>query len=171
MALTPESIQALAQALQSLNTAPAPATSVNATSVKLPQFWQGNPEVWFAQVESVFSTRNITVQMTKFDYVIQALDKFTADQLQNIVLHPPEDAIKKALIKAFGKSQDQKDQELLNLNGLGDRKLSALLQHMQNLNANPKTLQGIIFSPNAARCQKNLGHVSHNRHRGTSSGS
>ena len=52
MALTPESIQALAQALQSLNTAPAPATSVNATSVKLPQFWQGNPEVWFRQVES-----------------------------------------------------------------------------------------------------------------------
>ena len=131
MALTPESIQALAQALQSLNTAPAPAASVNATLVKLPQFWQGNPQVWFALVESVFSTRNITVQKTKFDYVIQALNNFTADQVQNIVLHPledtPYDAIKKALIKAFGKSQDQKDQELLNLNSLGDRKPSALL--------------------------------------------
>ena len=58
-----------------------------------------------------------------------------------------------------------------NIKSKGGEKLSALLQHMQNLNANPKTLQGIIFSPNAARCQKNLGHVSHNRHRGTSSGS
>ena len=145
MALTPENIQALAAALQSL---PAPAASVNATSVKLPQFWQGNPEVWFAQTESVFATRNITTEKTKFDYVLQALDNFTADRVQAIVLHPPIDpyqALKKALIKAFGKSQDQKDQELLNLNGLGDRKPSALLQHMQNLNADPKTLFKALF--------------------------
>ena len=72
-----------------------------------------------------------------------------ADRVQATILHPPEDtpydAIKKALIKAFGKSQSQKDQELLNLNGLGDRKPTALLQHMQNLNADPKTLFKALF--------------------------
>ena len=149
MPLEHADIQALAQALQQLNTGNAAAPTVNATSVKLPQFWQGNPEVWFAQVESVFNTRKITTQKTKFDYVIQALDNFTADRVQGIVLSPPDttpyDAIKKALVKAFGKSQEQKDQELLNLNGLGDRKPSDLLQHMQNLNADPKTLFKALF--------------------------
>ena len=77
MPLGAEDIAALATALQGLQ--PESAT-VNAKAVKLPPFWSGNPEVWFNQVESVFSTRTITVQQTKFDYVIQALDNSTADR-------------------------------------------------------------------------------------------
>ena len=142
MPLEAEDIQALATALQSLR--PAAAT-VNATAVKLPIFWSGNPEVWFKQVESVFSTRNpaITVQQTKFNYVIQALDNSTADRVQNIILAPPEnpyDKLKAALIGAFSRTQAEKDQELLNLNGLGDKKPSELLQHMHNLNVDLTTL-------------------------------
>ena len=135
MPLEAGDIQALAAALQGLR----PAAPVNATAVKLPQFWQGNPEVWFKQTESVFTTRNpaITTQQTKFDYVIQALDNNTAEKVQSLILNPPAqpyDRLKAALIAAFGKSQAAKDQELLNLNGLGDRKPSELLQHMRNLN-------------------------------------
>ena len=150
MPLEAADIQALAQAIQALSTNPAQQPTVNATAVKLPSFWQGNPEVWFRQVESVFSTRNpaITVQQTKFEYVIQALDNNTADRVQEIIMNPPADpynALKSALIKAFGKSQAEKDQELLNLNGLGDRKPSELLQHIQNMNADPKTLVKALF--------------------------
>ena len=140
-------IQALATALQNLQ---PNAATVNATAVKLPSFWSGNPEVWFKQVESVFSTRHpvITRQQTKFDYVIQALDNITADRVQAIILSPPEDPydkLKAALIGVFAKSQAEKDQELLNFNGLGDRKPSELLQHMQNLNADPATLFKALF--------------------------
>ena len=81
-------------------------------------------------------------------YVIQALDNNTAERVQNIILEPPEnpyDAIKAALIKAFGRTQMEKDQELLNLNGLGDKKPSELLQHMKNLNADPNTLFKALF--------------------------
>ena len=53
--------------------------------------------------------------------------------------------MKTALIRAFGKTQAEKDQTLLGLNGLGDRKSSELLQHMQNLNADPATLFKAIF--------------------------
>ena len=146
MPLETSDITALADALKNLQQ-PAP---VNATAVKLPSFWQGNPEVWFRQVESVFTTRNpaVTTQETKFEYVIQALDNNTADRVQNIILEPPEnpyDAIKAALIKAFGRTQMEKDQELLNLNGLGDKKPSELLQHMKNLNADPNTLFKALF--------------------------
>ena len=146
MPLEASDITALADALKNLQH-PAP---VNATAVKLPSFWQGNPEVWFRQVESVFTTRSpaVATQQTKFEYVIQALDNNTAERVQNIILDPPEnpyDARKAALIKAFGRTQVEKDQELLNLNGLGDKKPSELLQHMKNLNADPNTLFKALF--------------------------
>ena len=50
-----------------------------------------------------------------------------------------------SVIRAFGKMQAEKDQALLGLNGLGDRKLSELLQHMQNLNADPATFFKALF--------------------------
>ena len=53
--------------------------------------------------------------------------------------------LKAALIDAFGKTQAQKDQYFLNINGLGDKKLFELLQHMNNLNADPKTLFKALF--------------------------
>ena len=80
--------------------------------------------------------------------MIQALDNNTAERVQNIILDPPEnpyDAIKATLVKAFGRTQVEKDQELLNLNGLGDKKPSELLQHMKNLNADPNTLFKALF--------------------------
>ena len=131
MPLEASDIQALATALQNFQPSQSPA-QVNATAVKLPLFWQGNPKVWFRQVESVFATRNpaITTQETKFEYVIQALDNSTAERVQNIILDPPKnpyDTMKAALIRAFGKTQAEKDQTLLGLNGLGDRKPSELL--------------------------------------------
>ena len=141
-----EEIKTLAEALKSLQ--PESAT-VNAASVKLPGFWSGNPEVWFKQVESNFATRKITAQSTKFDYVIQALDNNTADRVQSIILSPPQedpyDELKKTLIGIFGKSQAEKDQEILDCNGLGDKKPSELLQHMLNLNADPTTLFKAFF--------------------------
>ena len=147
MPLEDADIQALATALKGLQ---PEAKTVNATAVKLPAFWSGNPQVWFKQAESVFSTRNpqITLQQTKFNYVIQALDNVTADRVQNIILNPPDnpyDALKKALVRAFSKTQPEKDQELLNLNGLGDKKPSELLQHMRNLNSDPETLFKALF--------------------------
>ena len=76
------------------------------------------------------------------------MDNNTAEKVQSLILNPPEqpyDKLKAALIAAFGKSQAEKDQELLNLNGLGDRKPSELLQHMNNLNADPETLFKAMF--------------------------
>ena len=144
-ALATATATATATAFQSLR---AETATVNAVAVKLPLFWSGNPEVWCKQVESVFATRKITVQKTQFDYVIQALDNSTADRVQAVILTPsetPYDTLKAALIDAFGKTQAQKDQDILNINGLGEKKPSELLQHMNNLNADPKTLFKALF--------------------------
>jgi hypothetical protein len=153
MALGADEIEALATAtatatatvLKGLQTETA---TVNTVAVRLPSFWSGNPEVWFKQVESVFETRKITVQRTQFNYVIQALDNSTADRVQAVILTPsevPYDKLKTALIEVFGKTQAQKDQEILSINGLGDKKPSELWQHMNNLNADPKTLFKALF--------------------------
>ena len=138
------------QTLVDLQAKAVATVPVNAVSVKLSGFWTSNPEPWFAQAEAVFATRNpaITQQKTKFDYVIQSLDSTTSERVQSIILRPPQnpyDALKSALISTFGKTQAVKDQDLLDLSGLGDRKPSELLQHMKNLNTDRETLFKALF--------------------------
>ena len=106
------------------------------------------PAVWFAQVEAQFATRcpPIEADLTKYNYMVAALDNTATDEVEALILSPPAQdkypAIKSALLKAFGKTQSQKDNELhvLSLSSLGDRKPSALLRQIRSLNADPETL-------------------------------
>lgn len=127
------------------------ARGVAAVALKLPAFWTTRPEVWFSQVEAQFATRQppIVADLTKYYYVVAALDNVTAGEVESLILSPPDEgkylALKTALIKAFGKTQLQKDNELLSLSGLGDRKPSALLRYIRSLNADPETLLRALF--------------------------
>ena len=126
MPLEAADITGIAQALKDLG-----APGIQAASLKLPEFWTDKPEVWFARVESQFGTKQITVDKTKFDYVVSSLDNTTAGEVEAILTAPPDnnkyDSLKAALLAAFGKTQAQKDSELLSIMGLGDMKSSALL--------------------------------------------
>ena len=148
MPLDATDVQALAQALQQLPPANNPAP-VNAISLKLPEFWPDDPEVWFARVESQFATRGITQDGTKFDYIVSALDNPTASEIKAVILHPPTEdkynMIKKALLEAFSRSQAQKDAELLSLSGLGDKKPTAFLRKIRSLNNDAETLRRAVF--------------------------
>ena len=139
MPLGADDIQNLAQAIKDLG-----VPGVQAVSLKLPEFWTDKPEVWFARVEAQFGTKNITVDQTKFDYVVSSLDNATAGEVEPILKTPPAadkyDALKAALLAAFGKTQAQKDSELLAIMGLGDMKPTALLRRLQSLNSDPATL-------------------------------
>ena len=64
-----EDLQLLAQAIKDLNQ----PTSVS-TTIKLPEFWPDDPEVWFARVESQFNTKGINADCAKFDHIVAALD-------------------------------------------------------------------------------------------------
>jgi len=120
-----------------------------AVSIKLPDFWPDDPEVWFARIESQFATRGITSDNTRFDYVVSTLDNATASEVKAVLLNPPTTekfkTIKEALICTFSKSQQEKDQELLSLSGLGDKKPTALLRKIRNLNNDAETLRRAIF--------------------------
>ena len=62
---------------------------VAAVSLKLPTFWTEREEVWFAQAEAQFSTRNVTSDQTRFYYIVQALDQDTATRVLDLLRQPP----------------------------------------------------------------------------------
>ncbi|GFO24399.1 Gag Pol protein [Plakobranchus ocellatus] len=111
-----------------------------------------SPEVWFARVEAQFGTKNITQDQTHYDYVVSALDVRTAEEVQNVLVNPPDAdryaTLKDALIKTFGKSQAQRDSEILNLNSLGDKKPTGLFGEINALNDDPQTFKRALFLSN-----------------------
>ena len=126
--------------------------AINATCLKLPEFWKKSPEVWFARVEAQFTACNITTDQTNFDHLVSISDIDTVEEMQAILTHSPAankyETLKTELIRTYGKSQLQKDFELLSLDGLGDRRSTALMRKIMALNDDPKTLKTALFLAN-----------------------
>ena len=125
-----------------VNTAPIKEQGAHASavSVKLLSFWPADIHLWFAQVEAQFAIKGITTQKTKFDYVASLLSpKFTTEVRDLLISLPedaPYDALKTQLIKRTAATDQQKLQQLLSTEELGDCKPTQLLCRMQLLVGN-----------------------------------
>ncbi|KER22069.1 hypothetical protein T265_09756 [Opisthorchis viverrini] len=62
----------------------------NANSMRLPDYNQRNPRVWFHQVEAVFTTRRITSQAKQFSYVVQHLPCDVATEMEDLLEDVPK---------------------------------------------------------------------------------
>ena len=105
-----------------------PTAIANAVSLKLPDFWPSDPELWFAQAEALFDAQNITQEKTKFGHVVHVV--------RDIILRPPEapyTALKTESKQRVSPSKRQRLQQLLHIESLGDRKPSQLLRQMLKL--------------------------------------
>ncbi|UYV73466.1 hypothetical protein LAZ67_10003518 [Cordylochernes scorpioides] len=109
-------------------------------SIKAPEFWPNDPELWFITLESQFLLNKpspITNDDTKFSYLISLLPPSTAIEVREFIISPPPDnkydALKKAIIKCTADSEFKKLQQLLTQEELGDRLPSHLLRHLRQL--------------------------------------
>ncbi len=127
------------------------ADQMNAVTLKLPEFWQANPTGWFRTVEAQFTLRGITVDETKFHYVVASLGSSTSAELEGFLNNPPAadkyTAMKKELLKIYELSPQAKKRLLMNLPDLGDRKPTELLRYMKTLHqaAKDDVLFMVIF--------------------------
>ena len=77
-----------------------------------------------------------SAEETKFNHAVQGLDNSTAEEISAFLTSPPAQgkytALKDLFIDTFSLTQDEKDSRLFAIDGLGDRKPSALLRHMES---------------------------------------
>ena len=106
----------------------------SAVSVKLPPFWPDKAGLWFAQAEAQFNIKGITVDKTKFSYVVSMLDTKNAAHAMDIIETPPDNdaygTLKTRLTTAYNISDSEKANRILNMDGLGDKTPSECLSDM-----------------------------------------
>ncbi|GBM47562.1 hypothetical protein AVEN_90271-1 [Araneus ventricosus] len=104
--------------------------------VKVPSFWTNNAKLFFIQLDASFRLAGVTVEQTKFDYLVAALDPETLSHATDIVCEPPPHpytALKSRLLTQFEVSQTKKLKNLIKDLELGDRSPSMLLRQMRDL--------------------------------------
>ena len=105
---------------------------INAVALKLPDFWESSASAWFAQTEAQFALREITTDAMKYYYVVSALENSTATRVASFLTNPPEEekykTFKTHLLKAFQLSDTERASRLFSIQGLGDNKLSELVE-------------------------------------------
>lgn len=109
-------------------------------ALKLPPFWNAQPELWFDQVEAHFHINNIKSDVTKYYTVIASIESSILSQVSDIIRKPPTEnkykALKDRIMEQFADSETKKTKILLSEIELGDRKPSQLLLEMRELAGN-----------------------------------
>lgn len=119
-----------------------PANNIGASavvSVKLPEFWKADPEMWFAQAEAQFVLGNVVKDDTKFYHIVAKLDQSVICHVTDLVSAPPQQdkykSIKDRLISRFALSPGVRLERLLGSSDLYDMRPTHLLAKMQELAA------------------------------------
>lgn len=117
---------------------------ITRVAVKLPVFWKNSVEPWFTSIESQFAIAGITEEVTKYHYVVSALDSDTIIHVLDFVrsastLPAPYTGLKQRLIEQFADSETARLRALISDMELGDKKPSHLLREMENLAADKLT--------------------------------
>ena len=93
-------------------------------NVKLPEFWSEAAHVWFVQANIEFAVKSVSVESTKFSYVVAALPESAALRVADALMAPDPTnlytVIKERLLKVFTLYDYQHAEHLLDLPPMGD---------------------------------------------------
>ena len=124
-------------------------SETKAVTLKLPTFWSGKPKLWFCSVEAQFAIRNITVDETKYYYVVSALSDEMASAVSHILMSPPAtnkyDALKKALLKFYTIPPVKNVLDFINLGTVADRRPREVAKEIGALDANKDVFRMALF--------------------------
>ena len=108
------------------------------SNLNLPSFWLERPHTWFSMCESAFATRNIVSPLTKYHYCVGKLPVETVASIEDVVNNftafaDPYEELKKCLCRAYGCTEQQKVNDLLDLPPLVAEKPSVLMDNILSL--------------------------------------
>ena len=119
--------------------------NVNAvTTLKIPPFWTNLPAAWFVHVESLFGTRNVARERTRFDHVVASLPQevivtvfdIIQDLMNSFTTNAPNPTpyttLKAALVERHSLSESQRIETLLSGVEIGDRKPSEFFRFLKS---------------------------------------
>lgn len=126
------------------NQPPPAAQSDNASNIgqiRMPTFDAERVDMWFAQIEAVFSFGRIVNDQRRFSTVIALIPAKYLTQFRTIVMSPPSDGtayttMKGRVIEYFAETEATRLRRLLSEVQLGDRRPSRLLDEMRELSNN-----------------------------------
>lgn len=114
--------------------------SVQVVSVKLPEFYVSDPATWFLCAETQFGLHNVTQDDTCFWHVLSAPDTETSALALHVASKatPGENysTLKNFLVKTLSPSHWEQADCILTTTELGDRRPSALANHLLTLLGN-----------------------------------
>jgi hypothetical protein len=102
--------------------------------VRLPEYWEDTPALWFARAECTFRLKNVQDEATKFCIVVSALTRDAMRLAADLVEVTPEEnaytLLKARLLASHTMSDLQKVDSLIDMPAVGDRKPTQLLAAM-----------------------------------------
>ena len=113
-----------------------PTEYVAKVSVKLPDFWTEDPDLYFLHAEAAFRNAQIRQVKTKFEHIVQKLPQKIMVSRRGLIMGSaassatPYEDIKAKLVSSFTLSRWQKVSKLIHHPGLGDRRPTALMDAM-----------------------------------------
>ncbi|GFX13471.1 hypothetical protein TNCV_2192251 [Trichonephila clavipes] len=109
---------------------------MSAVSIKIPPFWTDRPKIWFYQVEVQFQISRISLEETKFHYLVSQLESKYVENIWDIVNSKSDTKYtdsQNRLLNLFKESENLRMKRLLTGIELGDMKPSQLLQKLKTV--------------------------------------
>ena len=111
----------------------------NMGSVKLPDFWPGDAELWFSRVESVFRRNNVLDSLTRFDYIMEKIPNDVLTTIKDLVRGVDENTdnpyglVKDRLLHTLKPSAWSLINKIIDFPELGGSRPSVMMANMLSL--------------------------------------